>query len=67
MKIAKKSPITGKVNTMDLDVTKEELTKWQLGDLIQHVTPRLTPTEREFLITGMTPEEQEEFYNNLEE
>jgi len=57
MLIERKSMFTGKINVMDLDVTHEELERWMDGELIQKVFPHLTTDEREFLMTGTTPEE----------
>lgn len=61
MLITKTSVITGKVNTMDLDVTPQELLAWEYGALIQNVMPHLTASEREFLISGVTDAEWAEF------
>lgn len=66
MKITKKSCITGKENTMDLDVTVEQIHLWQSGVLVQKAMPHLSMEEREFLITGMTSEEQTAFYKKIE-
>jgi hypothetical protein len=57
MLIERKSMFTGKINVMDLDVTHDELERWMDGELIQKVFPHLTTDEREFLMTGITPEE----------
>jgi len=57
MKIARQNPLTGKVNEMDIDVTSEQLARWQSGELIQNVMPELDAGEREFLISGITPDE----------
>lgn len=57
MKITRTSPFSGKVNTMDIDITEEQLKQWHDGRLIQHAMPNLTPDEREFIMTGITPEE----------
>jgi len=58
MIIEKKSAFSGKMNTMDLPVTQEQLDRWQKGrELIQDVFPHLSPDQREFLMTGTTPEE----------
>lgn len=54
MKITKQSPVTGKMNTLELDITPEQYTEWQRGALIQNAMPNLTPDEREFLISGST-------------
>lgn len=57
MKIVKTSPFTGRQNTMDLPITSEQIERWQNGELIQNAFPNLTPDEREFLMTGITPED----------
>ena len=58
MLIGKKSMITGIKSEMDLNVTEKQITLWMEGELIQNVMPHLTPSEREFLMTGMSLEEQ---------
>ena len=62
MTITKTSPLTGNINTMDIDVSEEQLAAWQGGVLIQRAMPNLTPDEREFLMTGYTPEDWEEIF-----
>ena len=57
MKITRTSPFTGKVNTMEIDVTTEQLRDWQKGALIQNAMPNLSADEREFIKTGITAEE----------
>ena len=57
MIIYRRSLVSGKTNTMDLPVTKEQVKEWQDGRLIQNVFPDLTPDEREFIQTGITPDE----------
>lgn len=54
MLIERTSPLTGKVNTMEIDVTHDELRRWRDGMLIQVAMPNLTPVEREFIMTGYT-------------
>ena len=62
MTITKTSPLTGNVNTMDMDVSEEQIAAWQGGVLIQQAMPNLTPDEREFLMTGYTPEDWKEIF-----
>ena len=57
MKITKTSLYTGKQHTKELDVTEEQIRRWRSGALIQDVMPHLSPDDREFLISGCTPEE----------
>ena len=42
---------------MDIDVTDEQLQDWREGTAIQDAMPNLTPDEREFIKTGITPKE----------
>jgi hypothetical protein len=55
--IERRSPFSGEFNTMEIDFETEDYIKWRGGTLIQNAFPYLTPNEREFLITGITPEE----------
>ena len=57
MKIVRKSPFTGETNTREIDVTGEQLARWHSGELIQNVMPHLSADDREFIMTGITPEE----------
>jgi len=57
MLITKKSLITGKVRTLDIDCTVEQLLEWQGGALIQDVMPHLSLDDREFIISGTVPDE----------
>ena len=58
MKITKLSSVTGKYHTMDLDVTEEQLKRFESGEgLIQHIFPHLSDDQREFLLSGITPQE----------
>ena len=53
-----RSQLTGAMNTMDLPVTETQINQWRNGgQLIQRAFPTLTPSQREFLMTGATPEE----------
>ena len=53
MLIERIHPFTGKLNAMELPVTKEQLQRWRDGELIQRAMPNLTPDEREFIKTGL--------------
>jgi len=59
LEVTKKSILSGKTNTMTLDITQEHLDMYEQvgGLLIQAVFPNLSAGEREFLISGITPEE----------
>jgi hypothetical protein len=61
MKITKTSPITGTVYTIDLPITEEQYNRWMNGDLVQDVFETLSDSQREFLISGITEEEWNEY------
>jgi hypothetical protein len=42
---------------MSLPITEEQYTAWEQGTLVQNAMPHLSPDEREFIMTGITPEE----------
>lgn len=60
MRIQKVSELTGKVNTMEIPATEEQFLAWRNGVLIQNAMPNCTPEQREFVMTGITPEEWKE-------
>ncbi len=50
------SQFTGNVNSMQLPVSQDKIDLWlKGGGLIQDVMPDLSASQREFLMTGMTP------------
>lgn len=57
--VVKLSYLTGKQNQMVLPVTQEQISRWEGGELVQDVFPDLDENQREFLITGITPDEWE--------
>ena len=57
MLIKRKSPFSGEINEMEINVTEEQLSEWKVGTLIQNAMPNLTADEREFLMTGITAKE----------
>jgi hypothetical protein len=56
LEVTKKSIISGKTNTMELDITQEDLA----------VFPQLSSSEREFLISGITPTEWNDTFGEEE-
>lgn len=60
--VQRKSVISGKYNVMQLDVTEEQLQRHRNGELIQDVFPHLPAEEREFIMSGITPDEWKEIY-----
>ncbi len=67
MKITRTSQATGIERTMEIKVTQEQLNAWEDGTLIQDAMPELNEDEREFLISGMTPQEWEHIFERNQE
>jgi hypothetical protein len=58
MKITRTSRISAETNVMDIDITQEQLALWESGRvLIQDAMPNIGSDEREFIMTGITPQE----------
>jgi len=57
MLIEKRSVLSGKLHIKQIDVTREQVENWQGGMLIQDAMPDLSIADREFLMTGATPDE----------
>jgi len=67
MQITRKSIMSGQTHTMELPVTPDMLIQWDQGVLIQDAMPHLSPDEREFLMTGITPDEWNQMMSEEEE
>lgn len=59
MKVTRKSLLTGIEHTLEIDVTEEQLAAWRAGATVQDAMPHLDAPMREFIMTGITPEEWE--------
>lgn len=66
MKITRVSPFSNKKATLELDVTARQIASWEKGELIQDAMPNLTVAEREFIKTGVTPDEWDEIFGDDE-
>jgi len=65
--LTKKSMLTGAMNQREINVTEEQVNRWQAGELIQDVMPNLSADDREFLMTGSTPDEWDEVFGGDED
>ena len=57
MKITRQSILSKNISSMDIDVTHEQIAQWESGVLIHQAMPHLCEDEREFIMTGITPDE----------
>lgn len=54
----KVSQLSGIEREMDLPVTQAEVNRWEAsGEFVQDAFPHLDAGQREFLLTGITPDE----------
>lgn len=68
MLITRRSIISGIERTIDLPVTTDQLNAYMYeGILLQNAFPDLTPDQREFILTGTTPEEWDEAFPEVDE
>jgi len=64
MKVTRLSPFSGVTHTMELDVTTKQIVSWEKGEMIQNVFPHLTAGEREFIKTGITPDDWDKMFGD---
>ena len=71
MEIIRQSQLSGAIHVMDIDISEELLARVENRranqELIQNIVPHLPKDEREFLITGITPEECELAFADMAE
>lgn len=66
MKITRTSLLSGITRTRDLDITEEQYQRFVQGELVQKAFPHLSPDEREFIVTGITPHEWDHYMRDDE-
>jgi hypothetical protein len=57
MMVTRASSITGLTHTREVPVTEAQLNAWYDGARIQDAMPNLSAEDREFILSGITPEE----------
>ena len=57
MLIRRSSRLTGIVRELNIDIKPEDYAKWYRGANIQDAAPHLSADDREFIISGITPDE----------
>jgi len=72
MLITKISPLSNKENTLEIGIHPAIYKHWNSKDpqdriLIQDMFPDISSSEREFLLTGITPTEWDEHFGSEEE
>lgn len=64
MQVTKTSKLTGKEHTQEIDISEAQWKRWKGGELLQNVCPHLSADDREFLISGATKEEWNQFFGD---
>jgi hypothetical protein len=59
MLITRTSPVTKITATLDIDITEEQMFQWLHGTLIQDAMSNISADEREFIKTGLQPDDWE--------
>jgi hypothetical protein len=71
VEVVRHSQITGVENIMTLDMSPEEYevrwTRWKNGEYIQDAFNNLSAGEREFIMTGITPEEWDDMFGGMDD
>lgn len=67
MLLRKTSVFTGREAEMDIPCQPEDIVRWQRSNRpIQEMLPGLTLEQREFLLSGSTPQEWDDLFNEKE-
>ena len=66
MQITRTSPVSGITRSLEIPCTEEQMAAYKNGDLIQISFPNLTADQREFILTGITKEEWDEFFKETD-
>lgn len=64
MLITRTSALSGITRTIHLPINSVDMKMFESGALVQHAFPYLSPGQREFIMTGATPEEWDEVFGD---
>lgn len=68
MYIKRKSVISGTERTRNIPVNPDDFMAWEAGfGNIQEIMPYLSDTDREFILSGITEEEWDEMFADVDE
>jgi len=63
VKFTRVSSYSRKTHVREIEVDPADVEAWRLGALIQDVLPYVSAPDREFIVSGITPEEWNEMFN----
>lgn len=65
MIVVKRSMLTGNINYRLMDIDKDTYFKWRITrEPVDLIFPHLSSEDQEYLVTGITIEELQDFKNN---
>lgn len=73
MKVMRQSNLSGETNVREINITIEQYIAWQDATdnddnrFVQNAFPHLSADDREFLISGITPEEWENAFGDYDD
>ena len=66
MLIQRTNPITNQLIERDIPVSEQQMANYEAGMHIQDAMPNLSADDREFILTGITPEQWDEIFGEEE-
>jgi len=67
MNIARRSSLTGEVNTKEINVTPAQIVSWEGGELAQNAFPNADSDEREFIMKGYTDYDWNSMFGEIDD
>jgi hypothetical protein len=67
MIIQRKSPLTGELNSREIDICQSQIDAWDGGMLIQDAMPDVSKDDREFIMSGSTPVDWDKMFGGFED
>ena len=70
MQVTRRSPVTGQTNTLEVNVTEQQMQEFQSEGrqrLVQEIFCDASAEEREFILTGYTPEDWAMIFGGLDD
>ena len=62
--VIRRSPFSGKLHAMRVAATRAQFDAWNGGKMVQDAFPTLNADEREFIKTGITPQEWKDAFGD---
>ena len=67
MIIQRKSPLTGELNSREIDICQSQIDAWDGGMLIQDAMPDVSKDDREFIMSGSTHVDWDKMFGGFED